>query len=359
MERGVIKRLRSAANINTDAAIKSALNSLARFAEGPARHRTLFRKPLVHGEVDTQAYNEWSLLLWAEWLLTTPSPKTRKPLKASTIASYLSLAKGELSVRLGFDVVTTSESRLKRMVRQMRALCPVGERRKRRGLRGRHLRAAYEKLGYNKNNSRQAVNEWAALAVAREAVARGGELCMGRAGAAAVPKRSDVSFERDKHGNTATFWLRPLKKRGKAAAAKVPIVFAEYDGGGSDTYHALRRLSKHDPVPASQAATTPLFRSKSGKPMTTGAFSRLVKKIAAALGFKPREFGAHSPRIGGATDIGDESPLLLQAKGRWAGDIGQIYARLTRRGLVRASRAMQRSNAKDMEEIYDAFAQPA
>ena len=50
---------------------------------------------------------------------------------------------------------------------------------------------------------------------------------------------------------------------------------------------------------------------------------------------------------------------MLQAKGRWAGDIGKIYSRLTRRGLVRASRAMQKRGAKDMEEIYDAFAQPA
>jgi hypothetical protein len=352
-------KLRTAANVNTDAAIRSALGSLMRFADGPARERELFRKPHVHGEVDTQAYNEWSLLLWAEWLVTTPSPKTGKPLKAASIASYISLAKNELSIQFGFEVVTMSESRLKRLIKQLRAMDPVADRRKRRGLRGRHLRRAYKKLGYDKDDSRRAVNEWAAVAVAREAVARGGELCKGRAGVAAMPKRSDVSFEHDRHGETATLWLRPLKKRGKAAAAKVPIVFAAYDRGGSDAYHALRRLFEHDPVPPAAAAATPLFRTGRGTPMTTDAFRKLVKDIAASLGFRRSEFGAHSPRIGGATDLGDESPLLLQAKGRWAGDIGKIYARLTRRGLVRASRAMQKRGAKDMEEIYDAFAQPA
>ena len=93
--------------------------------------------------------------------------------------------------------------------------------------------------------------------------------------------------------------------------------------------------------------------------MRRDAFASLVKKVARALGFAEKEFGAHSPRIGGATDIGDESPLLLQAKGRWAGDVAKIYNRLTRRGLVRASKAMHKKGARDMEEIYSAFAQPA
>ena len=39
---------------------------------------------------------------------------------------------------------------------------------------------------------------------------------------------------------------------------------------------------------------------------------------------------ARSPLIGGATDLastGKASQLLLRAKGRWASDIGAIYAR--------------------------------
>lgn len=360
LERGVVRKLCRAANDNTDAATRSALASLERFAAGPARSRVLFVKPRVHGEVDAAAYNEWSLMLWAEHLVTTRSPKTGKPLAASTIATYISLVKSELSVRFGFDLITVSERRLKRIVKQIREQQPVRERRKRRGLRGRHLRKAYRKLKYDADTSRRAVNEWAALAVGREAVARGGELCVGKFNPKKPgPTRADVSFESDRHGDTATLWLRPLKKRGKAAAAKVPIVFASFDQGGSDTYHALRRLFEHDPVPKSAAHVTPLFRTGTGAGMTRDQFAKFVKRVARTLRFDPKHFGAHSPRIGGATDVSDQSPLMLQAKGRWAGDIGKIYARLTRRGLVRQSRAMQRRGAKDMEEIYEAFAQPA
>ena len=112
-------------------------------------------------------------------------------------------------------------------------------------------------------------------------------------------------------------------------------------------------------MPESRAATTPLFRGQGGRGLSCRAFKALVKRVAAGLGFDPAEFGAHSPRIGGATDISDKSPLLLQAKGRWAGDLGAIYSRLTRRGLVRASKAMQRRGGRDMEELHAAFAQPA
>ena len=280
--------------------------------------------------------------------------------EAVSIASYLSLAKTELSVRYGFELVTSSEKRLQRIVKQLKAPEPMSERRKRRGLRGRHLRRAFDKMRYRGANSRKSVNEWAALVTAWEALGRGGEMCYGQFKANKPgPTRADVTFEQDRHGPTATLWLRPLKKRGKAAAAKVPIVFAKYDGGGSDTYAALQRLVHFDPVPGREKRTTPLFRNGSGKGMTRDSFGKLVKRVAKALGFDPKHFGAHSPRIGGATDIGDTSPLLLQAKGRWSSDVAKIYARLTRRGLVRASRAMQKGGARDMEEIYATFAQPA
>ena len=140
-----------------------------------------------------------------------------------------------------------------------------------------------------------AVNQWGSVVTAWEAVARGGELCPERG---VGPTRADLTFESDRHGDTATLWLRPLKKRGRRAAAKVPITFAAHDGGGSDTYAALRRLERHDPVPDAARAATPLFRGADGKAMRCAAFRKLVKSIASGLGFDPAEFGAHSPRIG-------------------------------------------------------------
>ena len=69
----------------------------------------------------------------------------------------------------------------------------------------------------------------------------------------------------------------------------------------------------------------------------------------------------HSFRIGGATDLADQgaSPLLLQAKGRWASDIGRIYARMTRRAQLQASSLMQKKGHRAMEDIFPSFTQAA
>ena len=75
---------------------------------------------------------------------------------------------------------------------------------------------------------------------------------------------------------------------------------------------------------------------------------------------KRSEWGAHSARIGGATDLaatGESSPVLLQAKGRWASDIGRIYARMTRRSQLAASRLMQEARGRDLEELLPGFTQ--
>ena len=80
------------------------------------------------------------------------------------------------------------------------------------------------------------------------------------------------------------------------------------------------------------------------------------------LGFDAKDFGAHSARIGGASDIGDSnaaSQLLLQAKGRWGSDVGKIYNRMTRRAQLAVSDLMYESKSKDLEEIMPDFVQPA
>ena len=276
----------------------------------------------------------------------------------STRDAYISLIKTELGIEFGAAPIIDGGPRLKRALKHMEAESSANDLKKRRGLRGRHLRKAFHKMGYDRDRSRKAVNEWASVAVAREALARGAEITRSARGGA-PPTRADLTFESDKYGNTATLWLRPLKKRGKAREAKVPIVFAEYDGGGSDTYAALCRLVECDPVPSAKRASTPLFRNGNGSAMNQSTFRNLVKRIASVLGFDPKHFGGHSPRIGGATDIGDRNPLMLQAKGRWGSDIAKIYNRLTRRGLVKASKTMQGSGARDMEELYSEFSQPA
>ena len=96
--------------------------------------------------------------------------------------------------------------------------------------------------------------------------------------------------------------------------------------------------------------------------MTTARYRALVKRYAGMLGYAPGEFGAHSTRIGGATDLastGAASELLLQAKGRWNSDIARIYARMTRRAHLAASDLMHAAKGRDLEELMPSFVEPA
>ena len=89
----------------------------------------------------------------------------------------------------------------------------------------------------------------------------------------------------------------------------------------------------------------------------------LIKKYARMLGYTVMsEWGAHSTRIGGATDLastGRCSPALLAAKGRWASDVGNIYARMTRRSQLDGSRLMHNARGRDLEELLPEFTQAA
>ena len=162
-------------------------------------------------------------------------------------------------------------------------------------------------------------------------------------------------------------WLRPTKKRGAALPAKVPQYISEADGGGADVYMLLRRMLAADPVAAGEAATTPLFRvqAKRGSTkhsLTVAQLRKFVRDCASEIGYYTERalWGAHSGRIGGATDLastGNASELLLKAKGRWASDIGKIYARMTRRSQLAASRLMHEARGRDLEGIHPGFTQ--
>ena len=70
--------------------------------------------------------------------------------------------------------------------------------------------------------------------------------------------------------------------------------------------------------------------------MRVSDYRALIQRYDRIIGHtKMAEWGAHSARIGGATELASSgrcSPALLAAKGRWASDIGNIYyARMTRR----------------------------
>ena len=408
--------------------LQSTLKAFARFAAAAPR-RELFHTPenSSDNEHAMSAWNEWTLILFATYLSMVDSPKTGKPVSSDTISTYVSMARGFFSFRYAFTIIKDAP-RLSRFLKAMKLEDPMqGIRRKRRGLRRRHLRKLWRVVSKLRATDPDSVNRWAAVVTAWHCLARGGEItkpAKRQAGSADGPSRADLTFGESNGRRWACVMLRPLKKRGKRAAPKVPQFIEEHDGEGSDAYAALKRMVEHDPVPQSECAMTPLFRlqavaskrSHSKKPrstraMSVGEFRKVVKNLGAKmLGLgESMEWGAHSPRIGGATDLcatGKSSQIMLQAKGRWAsarslpsaqapesthtqqtlftlassravetqphgrggerapfaatvsGDIGKIYNRMTRRLQLAASRLMQRARGRDLEELIPEFVQP-
>lgn len=129
LSKRVRRRLRRAGAHSTRASTRTALRRLTRFAAQKARGRTLFVAPRWRGDLEASCHNEWSLLLWAEEMATTPSRHTGRVLRADTIASYVSLIKTELSTEYGFEL-TSDARRLTRVMKDLRRWEPEATRRR-------------------------------------------------------------------------------------------------------------------------------------------------------------------------------------------------------------------------------------
>jgi hypothetical protein len=351
--------------------MQSVIKSFARFADTYPTLELFRRVEEGHGRGAASAHNEWVLILFIHWLAGTTSLKTKKPLSANSIRGYVSLLKCHLSFTYGFPILD-NEIRLKAVVNDLIRCDPTaGVRRKRRGWRRHHFERLAGRCPALKGSAQDLdpLNTYAAVSAAWHVLARGGELTNGsRRGwdAARDPTRADLTFHVNNTGRYAVLMLRPLKKRGAALQPKVPQYIAEHDGGASDTYAALVRLARLDPVAPDRRASTPLFRLRGGgsaRPMQVADLRVAVRMYAAELGYgSESEWGAHSMRIGGATDLvatGGCSEVLLAAKGRWGSDIGKIYARMTRRAQLAASKLMQAARGRDIEELIPTYVQAA
>ena len=318
LEDGAKRRLRTTLARNSRKKLKSAMRHFAKFAAAVPT-RELFTSDPLH--------NEWTMCLYLEYAAIVPSQRTGRPIAVASAAGYASMLIAHWSRESGCALLGQAAQRLPGILRQMRRKEPIRERRGRRGLRRRHIDAAWKQSAILREHTADAANRIAAVSTAWQAVARGAEVAPDRFSAARHPTRADLQHSKPGAEQPSyTVWLTPLKKK---TATKVPIMFAEGDGGASDTYAMLARLERFDPVPRRQRSTTPLFRLK-GKCMNGRQFTEAVQDIAEAAGQPRAKFTKHSPRVGAASDLGDmnASPLLLQAKGRWASDLGKIYSRM-------------------------------
>eukprot|EP00962_Isochrysis_galbana_P007707 scaffold2087_cov142-Isochrysis_galbana.AAC.1 len=82
------------------------------------------------------------------------------------------------------------------------------------------------------------------------------------------------------------------------------------------------------------------------------AFAKRIARLCSLC--TVHETGAHSFRIGGATDMPDGGipPILIQARGRWASDIFHIYTRDTVEQQFRAADAILSPYLVHVERLY-------
>ena len=189
------------------------------------------------GDWAAAAHNEWTLILFASYLSSTTSERTRKVVAARTIKSYISLLKGHLEHIYAF-VLVERPMRLKRFFDSLRAGDPrSGRRKRRRALRRKHLVRLWERVPTSQLDSARAVNEHAMLSTAWHTLARGGEVAPASFDPELCLTRADLAFGATKGGRRyAVVWLRPLKKKVGKHTPKIPQYILEHDGGGGDTY---------------------------------------------------------------------------------------------------------------------------
>ena len=123
------------------------------------------------------------------------------------------------------------------------------------------------------------------------------------------------------------------------------------------------------PSPSRETSEHPTIQSSrqqailSQRAINKQRFVRLCKLIAKACGIPVAWVAGHSARIGGATDLmaamKSGCSAQLKGRGRWASEVADIYARLTRKAMLQASRLMHKCKGRSLEEIYPTFTQPA
>ena len=222
-----------------------------------------------------------------------------------------------------------------------------------------------------------------------------------------VPRFRDVSWQSPstRRGLAGQPWgsvkLIPIKDP-KGEAKAYPSIFARCHDGplGAEPrcpYDALalawwaRRALPHEPFPIdglgrprdrwwlepgalrqTEGATDndPLFvkLNRSGDPIWRTADSRILARRIGALA-RPTtphtEWGASSFRSGGATDLlarcGSEpaARIRLGRRGRWASDIGEIYARTTAEAELQTSIDISLAEEDDLESLIQGWVQPA
>ena len=286
------------------------------------------------------------------------------------------------SLEARYDVGDPKFSLQLRMVGQNLRLCdpPRAERNLSQGIRAMHLVQLHQGGGH------MGTFDECLAHVSLQVCARGGEPGT-RDGGSFAPTRGFVwtdivwrtAAESQSTLPSVDVWWYPAKD-GHVQHRKVPIPVSRRHGGprGADPECPYDALWAHWDASVTPAlplcppgcthsrclrSRTAVFTTAAGTVVDTSYMAALGKRIARAVGIDPQGVKAQWARVGGSTDLMDalgpeQGRAMLRQRGRWKRDLGTIYARVSARRQLDASRAMGASRGRDMTE-RTGWAQPA
>lgn len=160
------------------------------------------------------------------------------------------------------------------------------------------------------------------MAVGHDSLQRGGELCSGYTA-------GDLVWSEDRHSVTITLARSKCHRKGG------PQTILIKDYGPLSGTRLLRRHFKTNRLWSRPEAyvfpSCPPHKPNMdwSKPRTTVQFRTSVKRAVRSIGLDPRQFGGHSPRAGGATDLFRAKVFYPNIKkfGRWRSDAALVYYR--------------------------------
>ena len=266
------------------------------------------------GNPAASLHNELTLLQWA-------TSMDEDALAHGTIAAYVSLAKTALGTRLGWAVTAEGyEIRLPRLLKGIRNSRPSRARKRRLGLRARHMRELHSHAATPSGVDETGAH--ALLNAARQGLLRAADFLPKHPSSwqpSLFPTVGDFTERTAASGRYATILVRPAKKG--AHKAKCELVHFPEGDGVTDAFSSIHRHlnARRAAARAELSPDDPLFVHQDGRPWTIREMRQLIRTVAVILGLNPADFGAHSARIGGATDLFAEGcpAAVIQILGRW------------------------------------------
>ena len=274
----------------------------------------------------------------------------------NTAAGYFGQVQGWHAKEHGVKLAAGMKlSRLPAMLKGLRRVVGEGGRAVRRGIAPQALRRAMD-LCLDPSDIEHA-NIRAALTLALQGLLRGAEYTVdGRFDMRRDLTRADiVSLSEDR----LVVMMRPCKNMHHLSGKTVPLIIG---AGGSfiDAVAEMKNLLIVDPVPAANAASTPMFRTgrlaHERKPLRTDDVRSFTRVLMASIGEDASQFGAHSYRIGGATALfaAGADPTVIRTMGRWSSDIYRLYVRACFAQTIEWSK---RAGSQRVHDVAQEFAE--